>query len=102
MATRQDLHDKLIEILGPKVKVYHQPPATVRMSYPCVRYVLSTQSVKYANDKKYFKKNGYTLTVIDTNPDSEIPAIIEQMPYCEFSRFYSKDGLNHWVYEIFY
>ncbi len=102
MASRQNLHDELIERLGASIKVYYQPPASIRMTYPCVRYVLSGKNVKHANNRKYLTKNQYTLTVIDTNPDSEIPAIIDEMQYCEFDRAYSSDGLNHWVYTLYY
>lgn len=102
MASRQNLHDELIRILGPSIKVYHQPPASIRMQYPCVRYGLSGKNVKHANNSKYFNMNQYSLTIIDTNPDSPIPSLIEQLPYCEFDRSYSKDGLNHWVYTLYY
>lgn len=50
----------------------------------------------------YYNKRCYSLTLVDKNPDSEYVDKLSEMPLCRFGRFYTKDNLNHWVFEIFY
>jgi hypothetical protein len=57
---------------------------------------------EYANDKPYLHRIRYEITVIDNNPDSEIPAKIGTLPMSSFERHYTKDNLNHDIYNIYY
>jgi len=72
------------------------------MTYPCIRYVLSTKDTKYANNIKYHNTKCYQVTVIDEDPDSEIPDKVEAFPLCQFDRFYPADDLNHWVFNLYF
>jgi len=101
MANRNDLHEILTSILGSK-NVYFRSPESIKMSYPAIRYIDSDPIVTYANNKKYGKRKCYILTIIDKNPDSEIPEKIEALPYTSFDRSYISDGLNHYVYKIYF
>lgn len=101
MGLRLDLHAKLIAIPGVE-KVYFQPPEKLDMKYPCIRYVLSDKSVAHAANHSYRLVNRYQLIVIDRNPDSPIPAVLDQFPMIRFSRFYTAEGLNHFVYELYF
>lgn len=101
MNRRLILHNELIKLLG-STNVYYQPPASVLMKYPCIRYELAGESVRHADNSKYLKHKRYTLTIIDKNPDSEIPDRVDKLKLCSFDRPYSKDGLNHWVYTLYY
>ena len=40
--------------------------------------------------------------VIDKNPDSTIPGLVEKLANCSFERFYTKDNLNYDVYNLYY
>jgi len=42
------------------------------------------------------------VTVIDQDPDSEIPDKVAEMPMSLFNRFYTADNLNHDVYNVFF
>jgi hypothetical protein len=42
------------------------------------------------------------ITVIDANPDSEIPGRIASLSMCIFDRAYRADNLNHDVYQLYY
>ncbi len=44
----------------------------------------------------------YELTIIDDDPDSLIPSLIEDLPLSKFTRFYPADDLNHWVYTLYF
>ena len=58
MGERLDLQSKLEELLGSK-SVYYQPPESVKMEYPAIKF--SKQKIKptYANESKYSKLNRY-------------------------------------------
>lgn len=44
----------------------------------------------------------YKITLIDDDPDSELPDKLETFPLCQFDRFYPADNLNHWVYNLYF
>lgn len=94
-----NLHDRLKAIQGVK-KVYFQPPTNVVMKYPCIRYVLNSMDVDYADDAPYVVQNKYLVTVIDENPLSEIYQEVSKIPTAKFVDFYIGDDLNHWVFSI--
>lgn len=102
MGSRLEL-DKLIrQILG-SANVYFQPPESVKLKYPCVIYHQDDGRPEYANNGMYKFMKSYTVTVIDGNPDSEIPdRMREQLPYCRPGRWYAADNLNHWPFTIYY
>lgn len=99
--SRLDLHEELCKILGSRF-VYFQAPESVKMSYPCIRYSKDKADLTYADDSRYLKQNRYTITIIDKNPDSEIPDRLEELQYCSHDRNYVADNLNHFVYELYY
>lgn len=99
MKTRLELQAMLEEVLGAR-RVYFQPPASVKMSYPAIVYSRSFIENNYANNEVYKQNNRYELIVIDKNPDSEIVRKISLLPRCRFDRHYVADGLNHDVFII--
>lgn len=82
--------------------VYFQPPNGTKMDYPAIRYERSKPNVKYANNQLYFQKQAYVVTVIDKDPDSEIAERVSKLPMCTFDRPYPANGLNHFVYTLFF
>lgn len=101
MASRLKLHEIFCEILGNR-NVYFQPPASVRLNFPCIIYERSNVDALIADDTNYITKKQYTVTVIDKNPDSELPDKVGNLPYCSFERFFVSDNLNHDVFKIYY
>lgn len=102
MAQRQDLHDLLASIVGANNQVYFQPPPTIQMTYPCVVYRRDDIKTDFASNGLYKKMKRYSLTVIDRNPDSTIPDTILGLEHCSFDRHFTKDGLNHDVFQLFF
>lgn len=100
MKTRNELHTKLCNILGSD-HVYFRAPS-FRITYPCILYDIGGDDLSYADNIKYTKMKRWSVTVIDENPDSKIPERLEEIPYCRFDRLYLSDGLNHFVYTIYY
>lgn len=102
MERRLNLHEELRAILG-TLNVYFQPPASVQMKYPCIRYSKATPNIKRANDKIYTNTDRYEVTVIDSDPDSEIPdKILNHFPMCSWDRAYTANNLNHTVLTLYY
>ena len=101
MGSRLDLQSKLEELLGSR-NVYYQPPASVEMKYPAIRYSKKNIVSKHANDAKYSNNKCYELIVIDKKPDNPVIDDILALRYCAFDRHYVADNLNHDVFTIYY
>lgn len=101
MGTRIGLQTVLEDLLGSR-NVYFQPPPTVQMRYPCIRYERSSVETEFADNKPYSHAKRYTVTVITTDPDSDIPNRVADLPYCRYDRFYTADNLNHDVFNLFF
>lgn len=72
------------------------------MKYPAIVYGLEEIENSHANDGVYFFDWGYSVTIIDPNPDSPIVARIAALPLCRFIRHYKVDNLNHYVFTLFF
>lgn len=99
MGSRVQLHNILKGITN---NVYFQPPGTQDIHYPCVIYTRSMEKKIFANDKPYNTQLGYTLIIIDANPDSLLPSKVSELPMCKFDRGYRSNNLNHFVYNLYY
>ena len=97
MDRRLKLHQILVDILGSN-HVYFQPPASVKLVYPCIIYQYETGDTQFADDQAYIFVRKYQIQVIDPNPDTEIPDKIAQLPRCLNDRNYTADNLNHYTY----
>ena len=78
MGQRLQLH-QLLETFTENV--YFQPPTNVQLKYPCIIYKRDFADTKFADDKPYNHKMRYMITVIDRDPDSDIPSKVASMPY---------------------
>ncbi len=101
LTKRLKLHSLLKSILGTDY-VYFQPPANVKISYPCIIYKRLKDDIIHANNTPYNYKRRYSIMIIDEDPDTEIPDKIIQLPTCEFSTSYISDNLNHYVYSLYF
>lgn len=99
---RQELQALLKEVAGDGVSVYFQPPSSISMKYPAIVYQRDTADTRFANDKPYSFTLRYQITVIDRNPDSEIPDKVTELPMTSFERFFVADGLNHNVFMTYF
>ena len=99
MGQRLQLH-QLLETFTDNV--YFQPPTNIELKYPCIIYKRDFADTKFADDKPYTTKLRYAITVIDKDPDSEIPSKVASLPLSLFNRFYTADNLNHDVYNVYF
>ena len=89
------------QILGSN-NVYFQPPESVKMRYPAIKYSLDNVQNTYADDLPYLSAKRYKVTIIDRDPDSLLPGLMNSLPFCRMDRWYAADNLNHWVFTIYY
>lgn len=99
MGQRLQLHE-LLKTMVPNV--YFQPPNGITMKYPCIVYERSYRRNQHADNNPYRSTKRYKVTVIDANPDSQIPEKVAELPMSSYNRFYVADNLNHDVYELYF
>lgn len=96
---RTDLSDILHTILD---HVYYQPPASIKMQYPCIVYSLSGERPTRADNRKYVNKKRYSVTVVDYDQDSSYPDMVGDLPYSSAEKPYTSDGLYHFPYTVYF
>lgn len=101
MADRLDLQGLLEELLESR-NVYYQPPESVKMQYPAIRYSKKNIQSAYANNSKYLMRDCYELIVISRKPDDPVIKKLLALPYCGYDRPYIADNLYHDVLTIYY
>jgi hypothetical protein len=99
MAPRLQLHQLLETFVD---NVYFQPPENVKLKYPCIIYKRDFAETEFADNAPYNHTLRYMVTVIDRDPDSDIPGKVASIPMSLFNRFYTADNLNHDVYSVFF
>lgn len=101
MGDRLDLQAKFEDILRSR-NVYFQPPASLLMQYPAIRYEFKDFQNKSANNSAtYISSTGYECVLIMKEPDTEYLPKIFQIPYCKFGRYYRADNLHHYTFTIY-
>lgn len=102
MASRLNLQKEFCEILGSN-NVYFQPPQSLRMLYPCVRYSPSIPNQIHADNRYYAGMKQYEGVIIDSDPESEIPEkLLTTLPMVSLGKPYTSDNLNHFPFTIYY
>lgn len=102
MATRLELQQKLIDILGSE-NVYFQPPATIQMSFPCFVYSLESPQYLRANGKVYRYINHYTLIYISRDPmDPMYERLLNEFDYISPDKPYKADNLMHYPFKLYF
>lgn len=101
MNRREELHEILCESLGSR-NVYFQPPESIKMQYPAIVYSRDDIDNNFANNSVYMQSLAYSVTVIDSDPDSEVVDRVSKLPRCQYDRHYKSDNLNHDIFTIYY
>lgn len=101
MARRHLLQTILEKTLGSS-NVYFQPPATLTLKYPCIVYEREYINTDFADNRPYSHMDRYQVTVIDRNPDSDIPNRVKMLPMCVHNRYFASDNLNHNVFTMYF
>lgn len=102
MAPRSDFHALLKQIVGPGVKVYFQPPNGSQMVYPAVVYAKDDINNIRADNGLYLATWAYSVTIIDKDPDSEIPDKINELPMTSMTRAFVTEDLYHTSFRVYF
>lgn len=100
--SRLQLSEILNKIMGVTKRVYFQPPPTVKMSYPCIIYKLDDIDTTFADNNPYSLMKKYVVMAVTTDPDSDLPMKIAQLPMCTINRIYAADNLYHYVFDLYF
>lgn len=101
MNRREELQSLFEDLLGSR-NVYYQPPESLKMSYPAIKYSVEDIVGKHADDTAYILDKRYQVIVIDKKPDNEVIMEILKLPNSSFDRHYESDNLNHDVITLYY
>lgn len=82
--------------------VYFQPPANLAIQYPCIIYQRDSGNTQFADNVPYAFAQRYKVTVVDRNPDSDIPKKVAGLPTCLHVSFFVKDGLNQDIFTLYF
>lgn len=103
MRTRLEFREMLQKVTGlPDGHMYFQPPDGTKMKYPAIVYSRDGIYNTNADNRVYEQKVRYAVTVIDSNPDSELVKKISLIPSARFSRHFTSENLNHDLFTITY
>lgn len=102
MGPRPKFSEELRKVLGSN-NVYFNPPESVKMKYPAIKYEIDDVSTLKANNKSYHYFKAYSVMVIDPDPDSTIYLdLLEHFPMSSFRNSYPAENLSHFVLLIYY
>lgn len=72
------------------------------MKYPCIVYERSRIEPDFADNLPYIFRDRYQVTVIDKDPDSDLPRKIAALPMCVHDRHYTASNLHHDVFNLYF
>lgn len=56
----------------------------------------------HADNGVYSSHRHYSVTIIDSDPDSELVGKVVSIPTCRFERYYASENLNHWNFSLYF
>lgn len=99
---RLEFHERLCTILGSR-NVYFQPPATVKLKYPCIIYSLGEEQVNYADNQGYLTCDSYRVQIIAKDPTFELfETFKSKWQYVRAGAPFTADNLNHHNYTVYF
>lgn len=98
MSKRLKVSEMLHEICD---NVYFQPPPSKQLTYPCIIYKRSRINQVHADDDMYQIREQYSVTVIDSDPDSTLPEQVAMLKMCSMSQSFISDNLYHSVFTLY-
>lgn len=83
--------------------VYFQPPENLQMKFPCIVYERGGGDTIYASNMPYRFVRTYSLTVIDADPDSEIPDLLAMaFPMIRTGNVFITGGRYHHKFTLYH
>lgn len=106
MANRRLEIDAILKAVGvathsTNFHLYYQPPASVKLIYPCIIYEMDSIESDKANNKPYNIFTRYSLTIISRDVDDPLVQAVAKLPMCTFDRHFVSENLYHDVFIIY-
>jgi len=96
------LRKKILEVTDIP-NLYIDPPASLKMNYPCIRISRSSGYTQFANNMPYRHTISYDVKLIDYDPDSKYyKPLVMGLPMIRFNRHYVADDLHHDSFILYY
>lgn len=100
MKSRLALHEELVKVIP---NAYFQPPSNLTMKYPCIVYGKRPKDTDHANNAIYRATQGYQLTVITKDADSDIAdQLTDVFQHCSITNHFTIDNLHHTLLNLYY
>lgn len=97
------LSDIMVSVGETSEQVYFQPPESLKMKYPAIRYSIDGLDNDFANGQVYKQSWHYRMTVIDKKSTSVIAQKVSKLPKVQMiGAPYVADNLYHYVFRIYY
>lgn len=98
---RSALHEKLCTILGSR-NVYHDPPSSAYLNYPCIIYKRNPESPRMADNIRYAVWYPWDVQIISKDPDFELfDTFLKNFQYGNEGQPFVKDNLHHSNFTIY-
>lgn len=99
-SSREKLQIKLLDIVE---NVYFQPPANIRLTYPCIIYRRANTDITYAGDSVYQAIPEYQVTVVEKDADTPLSdEVLHSFRMIAQRASYVTDGLYHSQFTLYY
>ena len=85
--------------------VYFDPPTSVRMDYPCFRFVMNNTDSRYADNIHYMNHKRWAITYITRDvEDAEqvVKPVLNAFKYCTHETTYRAENLEHVVFNLYF
>jgi hypothetical protein len=99
---RRPLFQQVLEALSPGLKVYFQPPESLKMTYPCIVYSDDPGDTTFANNRPYTYEQQYEVQLISREPQPALFHKLASLPKSTHARSFVADNLNHSVFSIYF
>lgn len=102
MARPQSELQAILKAIPNVTNAYFQKPGNQVLTTPYIVYERDDSWVARADNFQYLFKKRYSVTVVDRDPDSTIADAVEALPLTRFDRFFVANGLNHFVFNLYF
>ena len=102
---RRILHQMILDFTGRPAYFVSptNPTQQVKLEYPCTVYSLSDIQTDYADNMNYKNARRYQITYITKSAiDDHIDEWLLAFPGIQFSRHFTSDNLNHYIYDYYF
>lgn len=97
-----ELRDAVISVTGLE-NVYIDPPASVKLKFPCIVITRSSGYTEFADNHPYLHTRSYEIQLIDNDPDSQYyDKLVFGFPMIRVNRHFVSDGKHHDNFILYY